>query len=70
MARIIVNKEFKTRGDLDSYVTSRFGKDESKNSEHVIELSEAEMATLSLSEDNSVYGVHVVKATEQAPKVK
>lgn len=62
MARITINKEFKTRSELAAYITSRFGKDESKNSEHSIELSAEEMTTLGLSEKRTVHGIRVVKA--------
>lgn len=57
--KIILEQNFETRPELDKYVLSRFGDDQSKNIEHEIELTAEEADKLSLSGNTKVYGIRI-----------
>ncbi len=62
--KLAINKNFATRDDLDKYVRSTFGENAESNSDVSIEMSADEMATFSLDESTTVYGVKVVTADQ------
>ena len=68
--KLVIEKEFKTRADLDSFILSRLGSNQEENLKHEIELSEEEAGTMSLSEDTKVYGVRVVLKKKPVEKLK
>lgn len=63
MVKIIVNKEFANRADLDDFVRTRFGTNPEANAMHSIEGTPADLATLGLSEDSTVFGVRIVQTS-------
>jgi uncharacterized protein YpmS len=57
--KITLEKEFNTRGELDKFISSRFGTDQDANIEHELEISNEEAEKLSLSGNSKVFGVRV-----------
>lgn len=66
MVKIILDKDFATRTELDDFVRSRFGTDTKENSKNVIEATTEQREKLAISEDTTVHGMRVVKAAEAA----
>jgi hypothetical protein len=60
MVKIVVNRTFANRGDLDDFVRTRFGDNRDANAKHTIEASTEELTALGLSADTTVFGVRVV----------
>lgn len=61
MASITIHREFKDRHDLNNWVRGHCGVRAEVNKEHTLELSEEEMAKMSLSESDTVFGVKIKK---------
>ena len=63
--KIIVDKNFETREELDTYVRTTFGENVEANSVVRLEVDAETRTKLQLSEDVTVHGVRVVP---EAPK--
>ena len=57
--KITLDKDFKTRGELDKFISSRFGENQKENMEHELEVTTVEAEKLSLSNTTKVFGVRV-----------
>lgn len=57
--KIVIDKEFSTRQELDRFIVSRFGDNKESNIQHEIELTEDDGKKLGLSEKVNVHGVRV-----------
>ena len=60
--KIIIDKEFVTREDLDQYVRTTFGDNPENNKEISLEMNQESLTKLQLSDKTTIYGVKVKKA--------
>lgn len=60
--KIVIDKEFETRADLDQYVRVTFGDNTEANKDVSMEMDIATMQKLQLSESTKVHGVKVKQA--------
>lgn len=66
--KILIDKEFNTREELDSFVRSRFGENQEDNIKHELEITGAEAQKLALDDNTTVYGVRVLVKQEEVIK--
>lgn len=57
--KIIVEKQFDTRADLDQYIRTTFGDNAENNKEVSLEIDKDTQSKLQLSEDTTVHGVRI-----------
>ena len=64
--KILFNKDFKTRKELDEYIKREVGDDVKANrdSGHTIVASKADLAKLGLSKSSTIYGVKCDELSE------
>lgn len=59
--KIINNKQFESRNELDIFIRNTYGTDSIRNKELTMEIDEEELQKLFLSEKVTVYGVKIKK---------
>ena len=59
--KILVDKEFDTRQDLDQYIRTTFGDNAETNKEVSLEMDQDTLQKLQLSDKSTIYGVKVRK---------
>jgi hypothetical protein len=58
--KLILDREFNTRAELDDFVRSRIGEDSKENMKHEMELTAEEGSKLALDKNTRFFGVRVV----------
>ncbi len=57
--KIIIDKQFDTRADLDQYIRTTFGENPENNKQISLEIDAETQVKLQLSEDTTVHGVTI-----------
>jgi uncharacterized protein YuzE len=57
--KIIIEKQFDTRADLDHYITTTFGENAERNKEVSLEIDADTQTKLQLDEETTVRGVKI-----------